>query len=297
MKNKIIIDVDTGIDDAMAIILAETLFKKNVLGITTCGGNVKIDDAVNNTLRIVEMLDWDTPVFRGAGKSIDGNEYIHAYDYHGTNGLGDVDLPLNKKEETKTAVDFIIESAETFSGQLDIICLAAPTNLAEAIIKKPSISGKISNVYMMGGAFNVPGNQTEYAEFNFFQDPKSIEIVLQNIKSVSIIPLDVTNSCFITENEASILDSKNMKAHFVKEAIINWYRFFGFPKKRVFELYDPLALTAPITDFLQFESHSIGINLKGLKQGEVYINGKYKVHIATSAKTDAFKKKLMEIIR
>ena len=261
MKNKIIIDVDTGIDDAIAIIVAEALFKKNVLGITTCGGNVKIEDARNNTLRIVEMLDWNITVYGGAGKSIDGNEYIHAYDYHGTNGLGDVDLPLNIKENKISAIDFIIESIEAFPGQIDIICLAAPTNLAGAIIKKPSISSKISNVYMMGGAFNVPGNQTEYAEFNFFQDPMAIEIILQNVKSVSIIPLDVTNNCFIAENETSLMELKSKKSQFVKEAITNWYRFFGFPKKRVFELYDPLALTASIPDFLTFKDYSIGMNL------------------------------------
>ncbi len=293
---KKIIDVDTGIDDAIALIMAETLLKEDVIGITTSGGNVTIDDAVINTLKIVELLDWKISVYRGASKSIEGNEFVHAYDYHGTNGLGDVNLPLSIKENKKSAIDFIIESAEAFPGQIDVICLAAPTNLAGAIMKKPSISSKISNVYMMGGAFNVLGNQTEYAEFNFFQDPKAVEIILQNIKSVSIIPLDVTNNCFIAENEISTMLSKNRKTQFVKEAIINWYHFFGFPKKRVFELYDPLAVTAPISDFLTFKDYSIGINLKGLKQGEVFINGKYKVRIAISAKNEEFKRRLMQIL-
>ncbi|MFA5745071.1 MAG: nucleoside hydrolase [Candidatus Paceibacterota bacterium] len=288
MNNKIIIDVDTGVDDALALILANRVIKDRIIGVTTCGGNVRLEDATTNTLKILSLLDWKLPVYSGASKSINGNEFVHAYDYHGTNGLCDVALKQTMDSMSGTAEDFIIEMVEKYSEKLDIVCLATPTNLAKALLKKPVIAKKIKNVYLMGGALNVSGNQTEFAEYNFFQDPKAVEMVCKNIKNIYIIPLDVTNRCFIAEDLAEKIIETNSTNKFVKEAMINWYRFFGYPKKRNFELYDPLAISALFGDFLVFLDKKIGVNTEGIRQGEIFINGKYSVKIATEVDGKAF---------
>ena len=75
---KYIIDVDTGIDDALAIILASKTLREKVIGITTCGGNVRLEDATSNTLKVLDLARWDIPVYAGASKSIENSEFVHA---------------------------------------------------------------------------------------------------------------------------------------------------------------------------------------------------------------------------
>lgn len=290
---KYIIDVDTGIDDALALLVASKKIADKVIGITTCGGNVAVNDATSNTLKIAQLANWNVPIYHGAAKSIEGNEFVHAYDYHGSNGICDVRLDTKRTAEKTDADRFIIDNANQFD--LTIICLASPTNLARALIKSPEISNRIKNVYLMGGALNVSGNQTEYAEFNFFQDPHAVKVVLENIQNVFIIPLDVTNQCCITDSEAAGISSHMPMLMFLKEAVSNWYRFFGYQKKRQFELYDPLALSAAIgEDFVGFNDAKIGINTEGLRAGEIFINGKYPVKIAQSVRAADFKKDFLE---
>lgn len=284
---KYIIDVDTGVDDALALILASKTPKSKVVGITTCGGNVRLEDATSNTLKILDLAKWDIPVYTGASKSIDNSEFVHAYDYHGTNGICDVQIETDRRPENITAEDFIIKVAK--KNKLEIICLATPTNLAKALLKDKEITKNIETVYMMGGALNVPGNQTEYAEYNFFQDPQAVRIVLENIKDVRIIPLDVTNQCIISDKETMLIRAVNPTDKFIKEAITNWYRFFGYPKKRQFELYDPLAISAVIQPkFLEFTNTKIGVDLQGKQAGRIYSNGIYPVKIALSVRSYEF---------
>jgi purine nucleosidase len=296
-SNKIIIDVDTGIDDALALAFASKTLNKQVIGITTCGGNVRLEEATKNTLRMLELLKWDIPVYMGASKSTSHTEFVHAYDYHGSNGLCDIDLPLTNTEKKDSATKFIIDSANKCKGKLDIICLATPTNVAKAIQESPAIAEKINSICMMGGALNVPGNQTDYSEYNFFQDPKAVEIVLSKVKNVSIVPLDVTNSCFIEESDLSAMKSTNKLAEFFKEAVTNWYRFFGYPQKRRFELYDPLAVSALTHKVLDFKKETIGINLSGLRQGEIFPNGKYTVKVADKVNAKDFKEIFLKLIQ
>ena len=289
---KYIIDVDTGIDDALAIILASKTLREKVIGITTCGGNVRLEDATSNTLKVLDLARWDIPVYAGASKSIENSEFVHAYDYHGTNGICDVQIETNRKPENLAADDFIIETAK--KKELAFVCLATPTNLASALKKNKEIARNIKVVYIMGGALNVPGNQTEYAEYNFFQDPQAVRIVFENIKDVRIIPLDVTNQCIISDKEAALIRVVTPTDKFIKEAITNWYRFFGYPKKRQFELYDPLVVSATDNkNLLSFSDVKIGISVDGIKEGEIFLNGKYSVKIAQKVQTNDFKNYLL----
>lgn len=288
IMEKYIIDVDTGIDDAFALILASKLARDEVIGITTCAGNVTLEDALSNTLKMVELLSWNVPVFKGASKTITGNDFVNAYHFHGSNGLGEVQLGHTKKEEQVPAVDFIIES--TKRDQVHIICLAAPTNLASAILKDPTICQNIKTVFLMGGAINCPGNVTKYAEFNFFQDPPAVQTVLKNIKNCHIVPLDITNQYTISEALAErIKENESDSAKFVKEVLVNWYRFFGHPEKKEFDLCDPLALVAAVLQGdVDFEDMNIGITLDGLKKGRTFVGGEYAVKIVKSKKGGDF---------
>ncbi len=281
-NKKIILDVDTGIDDALAIILLCKHLKDNVIGITTCGGNVGIQQTTKNTLAVLSLLKLDILVFKGSDKPIKKESYVWATDYHGDDGLCNTNMETLKIVQKENAQDFIIESAKKYKDNLVLISTAPPTNIASAILKDNSLKNYLKCVFLMGGAVNVPGNQTEYAEFNFFQDPEAVRIIFENIKNVSIIPLDVTNKCLIEEKEIENFNKRDAIGNFVVMAIKNWYGFFGKPKGRKFELYDPLAVSAALGDFLSFKIVKMDIDTKNdigaLIEGDFSISYAYKVN-------------------
>ena len=132
---KIILDVDTGIDDALAIILLSKTLGSQIIGITTCGGNVGVTQTTKNTLAILELLGSDVSVYKGSAKPLSSKQFVEAFDYHGNDGLCNVDLPVTRSQEAKDAVDFIVESSKKYGDNLVIISVAPPTNIAKAFIK------------------------------------------------------------------------------------------------------------------------------------------------------------------
>ena len=286
-RKNLIIDVDTGIDDALALILVYIKAGHRIIGITTCGGNVGVEKTTQNTLGVVSLLGVGIPVFRGAEKPLKRHKYISAEDYHGKNGLCNVSLPTKIKEEPKSAVEFLVSQLKSAKFPITIIGLAPPTNIALAIQKDPDIVKNIDTLYLMGGAVNVPGNQTVKAEFNFYQDPEAVNIILQNVPDVHIIPLDVTNKCFIEVDDLSNFSDSNVVGKFFKNSVLNWYDFFGNPKKRKFELYDPLAVSPILGDFLCFKKVCVEVNTT--KNPGVLENGSFELSYAYEVDAQKFK--------
>ena len=242
---KLIIDVDTGVDDALAILYLIKKIPEKILGITVCAGNTNLDNSVKNTLKIMEIAGADIPVYAGERKNSLGEDFIHAEDYHGQNGLVNIPNKTLLKPRIKNATDFILENARKYKKDLAIVCLAPPTNIAKAIQKNRAAMSEVGITVMMGGALKVNGNQTKFAEFNFFQDANAVSQILKNQKNIFLVPLDVTNKCTISEKE--ILQTKTTNSsicRFSKQIILNWYEIFGRDNKREFEFYDPLAATA-----------------------------------------------------
>lgn len=296
-KNKrIIIDADTGIDDALAIILLSKYIPENILGITTCGGNVGVNQTTKNSLAILSLLGLKIPVFKGSKKPLKEKSYIPAYDYQGKNGLCNINLPNSLKPQRKSASDFIIESAKKYKNDLIIISLAPLTNIAEAILKNEKTKKYLKNIFIMGGAIRVPGNQTKYAEFNFFQDPDSAKIVFESIAKIRLIPLDVTNKCVIGKKEIKKFKNGKMGS-FASAAIKNWYGFFGNQKKREFELYDPLVAGALLGNFLNFKKIKVKIVTEGSKKGQLLKDEKgLEIECALKVKNKEFQKFFFESI-
>ena len=294
-KKDLIIDVDTGIDDALALILSYKKAQYKILGITTSGGNVGILKTTRNTLGIVSLLGADMSVYRGAEKPLKRDSYILAEDYHGENGLCNIELVTDKAEETMSAVEFIVSRLKSAKFPVTIIGLAPPTNIARAIEKDQSIVKNIETLYLMGGAVKVPGNQTPKAEFNFYQDPEAVNIIFKHVPNVHIIPLDVTNKCLIEKSDVEDFTPKNKVETFFKNAVLNWYKFFGTPKKRKFELYDPLAVSPILGNFLRFEQVSVRVNTTD-NPGAIE-EGPSSIFYADKVDADSFKNFFLESLR
>lgn len=210
MQRNMIIDCDTGLDDAVALLLAIRSPELNVKGITCVNGNVNLDKVINNTLRVVEHSGMDIPVYAGArtalipDKSKDDASFVH-----GKDGLGGIPFPgPTTSIMPQHAIDFIVETIMNAKEPIDWITLGPLTNAALALLKEPRISNRVRMLTMMAGGVNA-GNVTPSAEFNVYADPEAARIVFDNDIPKTMVPLDpLWDGGFLTkENVRQIADA------------------------------------------------------------------------------------------
>lgn len=245
---KVILDLDTGIDDALAI--AYTLGHKNVdlIGITTLFGNVTVDLAIKNTLAVLEILGYGSiPVYRGASHPWGTDNYQtseHLHQIHGYNGLGNVELKQpTKKEEALSAVDFLIKSAERYGSDLVLITAGPLTNLAEALKKAPESIRKIGKIVTMGGAVAIKGNVTPHAEANIFNDVQAAAYCFEQRLPLVLVGLDVTLKTMITGHDIHSWLKEGNEASRTFVAFSNYYYTNEYGDVAIGgALHDPLAV-------------------------------------------------------
>ncbi len=196
---QVILDVDPGVDDALAIILALRSSELEVMGITTVCGNVSVEQATTNALQILELMRCsDVPVFAGADRPLK-RKPVHAEYVHGETGLGVAVLPEPRTTAHGDAVGFIIDRISSHPGDVVVIALGPLTNLALAEARDPGILSRAHSVMVMGGALLEPGNVSPVAEFNFFVDPHAARQVLRVKANLTLVPLDVTRKAVLME--------------------------------------------------------------------------------------------------
>ena len=198
-----ILDLDTGIDDAMALAYAVSNPEINLIGVTCTYGNVKTADGGRNALNLLGMMHADSiPVYLGQEHAFHKGPFTPSpvsQRIHGENGVANRDIvQTTKKPETQDAVDFLIESIHTLKQDLTIVTTGPLTNVATALQKDPSIKDHIGKVVVMGGALTVPGNVNEFCEANIHQDPIAAHFVCTSGIDVTIVPLDVTQRSLLT---------------------------------------------------------------------------------------------------
>ena len=195
-KMKMIIDCDTGIDDALAISYILANPDIDFLGISTTFGNVNVDQSVKNSLLLLELFQRDdVKVYRGAEHSWGSDAYYRnpkLDEIHGRNGLGNVDLGEPKRTaQEKSAVDFIVDCARKYGEDLHTVFVGPLTNCAECIRKDPEAMKRV-HITIMGGALTVQGNRDIYSEANISDDPAAANYVFGSGVSIDVVPLDVT---------------------------------------------------------------------------------------------------------
>lgn len=249
-KKKMILDLDTGVDDALALAYALATPDSDLIGVVSSFGNTQVTTAGENTLKLLELLGrTDVPVFIGAAHSstTDNFETMQvSMDIHGKNGIGDVALPAPTTAlSSQTAVDFIIESAHKYADDLVIVPTGPLTNLAEAYQKDPEIENLIGNVTLMGGALVVPGNVTPYTEANINQDPEAADYVFKHAKHLVMVGLDVTLQTLLTKKETQVWRDLGTEKGRVFANIFDYYidAYYDLDiNKAGAALHDPLAV-------------------------------------------------------
>lgn len=178
---KLIIDVDTGVDDAQAIMVALADPTVQILGITCTHGNTPLENVLKNTLRVLKVCGrLDIPVFRGSGEPLQASK-IHAGEFHGKDGLGDVpdpDAPGLELLQNESAMQAIIRMADENPGEVTLVGTGPLSNLALAVKLDPSLPKKLKALYIMGGNTDSRGNITPCGEFNFVADAEAAYVVL-----------------------------------------------------------------------------------------------------------------------
>ncbi|MFG3552544.1 nucleoside hydrolase [Streptomyces sp. NPDC047725] len=197
----LLVDCDTGIDDAVALLYLCRTEGVDLRAVTTVAGNTSAERAARNTLQVLEVAGrTDIPVAAGAGTTLRGDTLSEAAFVHGDGGLGGVSLPEPTAPlDRRHAVDLIIDTARQAGGELDILATAPLTNLALALRKEPGLPALIRHVTVMGGAVHHPGNITAVAEANIGHDPEAADAVLTADWDLTLVPLDVTMRENLTE--------------------------------------------------------------------------------------------------
>lgn len=188
-KRKVVIDCDTGVDDALALLLC--LKRLEVVGVTTVGGNVGLANTQRNTRYVVETAGRsDVPVFAGYPRPLLVPLQDASY-VHGAGGLGNIQVPEPKKPlEKQHAVDFLIETFMT-RDDVSLITLGPLTNVAHALLKEPRLAQRIPEILTMGGSTS-GGNATPAAEFNIFVDPEAAKLVFESGIPIRMVGLNLT---------------------------------------------------------------------------------------------------------
>ena len=201
------IDVDTGVDDSAALLVAAKLPQLDIRGISACAGNTQLCNTFENTRRVCALMGrTDIPVYPGAEKPL-FRPLETAPLVHGVGGLGKAELPPSPAPvETKKAWDAIYEAAVAAEGELQVISVGPLTDLALAFQKYPDLNRYIKRILIMGGAAQ-GGNTTPAAEFNILGDPHAAQMVFKSGVQVVMCGLDVTMKAYLTHPELAVIEN------------------------------------------------------------------------------------------
>lgn len=208
MPKKVILDVDTGSDDAVAIMAAMRSPQIELMAVTVTHGNQPLCYTLDNTLRVVSYMGGGVPVYAGSsepmvkkllpGRSQNGGQQDvqkmikdgKEFSLHQKT----LDLPeATCRAEEMPAAAYLVQALRHSTEKVTLIPVGPCTNIAMALRMDPSIVEYIEEIVCMGGGDNL-GNRTAAAEFNFYADPEAAKIVLGCGAKVRILTLNATGS-------------------------------------------------------------------------------------------------------
>uniref|UniRef100_A0A8C4R553 Inosine/uridine-preferring nucleoside hydrolase domain-containing protein n=1 Tax=Eptatretus burgeri TaxID=7764 RepID=A0A8C4R553_EPTBU len=224
-----IIDVDCGVDDALALMMLFAAPRARVLAVTCTFGNTSLQQVCSNVLRVLAICkQTEVPVYGGAEASLLG-DVISATHFFGLDGLGDVAVvpgqeppPSQDQLQQEPAALALIRLAKQWPGKINLVAVGPLTNLALAVSLDSSFPSLLRSVYIMGGNMEGRGNDSVSAEFNFFADPEAAFAVLNQYScplhiaslefcSSQVLPWDFFETCFACGSEKATFVQRIME--------------------------------------------------------------------------------------
>ena len=275
----LLIDVDTGIDDAYALLYALADPNAHLLGVSTVAGNVDLAKATRNTRAVLALGGRsDIPVWPGAAAPLLKTAADASY-VHGASGLGEAVLPEPPAPASPPAhaIDAILAAARAHDGELVLVATGPLTNIALALLREPSLPCKLKRLVLMGGAFKGPGNVTATAEFNIWHDPEAARIVFRAFAQEGAAPLiavglDVTRKTLLTPGDIEAIGQRcgetprgKVLAKFFADASRSYLDLMeSWGRPRALLMHDPLALAVALdASFVTLEPAFVDVEIAG----------------------------------
>lgn len=197
-KIPIILNCDTGIDDAVAILIAVKSKKIDIKLITTNVGNVEPVRAAKNTLNILELIKApDIPVVKGDSKCFKKQRERVAV--HGDGGLGEYVFDETQRQIKETdAVEEMYDVLMKSDKKVTIVCLSPTTNIAKLVTKHKDCLDKIERVVLMAGTIEeISDNEMPYPEFNIASDPEAGEALFESGVRIEVVPMEMGHTAYL----------------------------------------------------------------------------------------------------
>lgn len=309
MPQKVILDVDTGTDDAVALMVAALSPDLELIGATTVNGNTLVHNCTENTLRVFDYIGKShIPVFEGMSAPMVRSNRQQAISAKGIHG-DFLDLPPSRsKKQSQHAVDWLIETYMQSAGDIILVPVGPLTNIAMAIRKEPRILEKIPELVIMGGAHE-HGNSTPSAEFNIWLDPEAARVVVGCGVPIRMIPLDATHRALVSHEDCARLRAIGTPAA-LATAICTERRIAGYDQSQPMHrlgaapVHDALAVCAIIDPSVVTTQYVyVDVETSGeLTDGRTVCDFRHRslgapnVHFATDADEPKFVRMLMELL-
>lgn len=297
---KLILDLDTGIDDAFALSYAIKNKDIDLIGVTTIYGNVEVETSIRNSNNIINLLGKKVPVYKGLSNGFSGiyerRDIVKRI--HGNNGIANIDLKESGfKANPLSAYDFLKEQLLLDDSENLVVVFTGPlTNLAELILNEPQVLKTKATIAVMGGALRVRGNASEYAEANILEDYKAAKIVFDSDLKILMFALDVTHKVIFQKDDFK--DNQLYDGFFQKLA--NYYCDNTINPKEGCFIHDAVAVIGTLhQDFIKVEKVKIDITTDGKEKGQMTeINvDKKNVSFCYEVESEKIRKELLSTLK
>lgn len=258
---RIVIDTDPGVDDAVAILLAFASPELEVLGLTAVAGNVPLDLTQANARALCDLAGRpDAKVFAGCPRPL--LRPLVRSRVHGATGLGGAKLPKPKTPlQPRHAVEWLVETVmEAPAGTIALATLGPLTNVATAIAQEPRIAKRLQGIVAMGGASL--GNITPAAEFNIFFDPHAAAAVVDSGARIALVPLELTRQALVTKERLARLRALGTPA---ARAVSTMLAGYTDVEEEGLPLHDPCVI-AYLIDPAMFEGTLINVAVETVSE-------------------------------
>ncbi|MBY3163909.1 nucleoside hydrolase [Rhizobium laguerreae] len=314
MRRKLILDVDTGTDDAVAIMLAALHPSLELLAVTTVNGNIEVQYCTENSLKTLDFIGrGDIPVYQGCPKPLVRPDFPVPRSLKKDDGIHIKTLPLPpavSSKQDKNAVEFLIETFRNATDDIVLVPVGPLTNIAAAITADPDFVKNVPEIVIMGGA-HYTGNVTPAAEFNVWADPEAAAIVFSaGFAKLTLVPLDATFQALVTGEQAKALEHLGSNAgiaasRFIAQRIKGYDATQPMKVSGAAPVHDAVCVAYLVRpDLLETRHVNIVVETQGMHTvGRTVIdvnrraNNEPNGHVAFGAQADIFIEMLMTVFQ
>jgi purine nucleosidase len=262
----VLVDCDTGIDDAVALLYLLSAPDVEMCAITTVFGNVTAATAARNTLWVLDVAGrtGEIPVAKGSDVTLVGRQTAGGAQAHGDQGLGGtkVGQPAGTLVPLPAA-ELIVRTVRERPGEVHLLATGPLTNLAIALRLEPELPSLVEGVTIMGGAALAPGNVTPAAEANIWHDPEAAEAVLSAPCPTTLVPLDATMREVITdEQHRSLAEAPGPVARFAAGILDHYMDYYtSVFGRRCCACHDVLAAGVAVGAVVPSRAATVGVTV------------------------------------